>query len=393
MNWQFLISTRYLFEKRRERFISVTSFISVLGIAIGVATLIVTMGIMNGFNDEIEQKILSVNPHLVVGKDGVMADPKELVSRLASTGGVSSVCEFMDGQAIISARDKVMGVLARGIDEDPARQIMKVDKYLVAGSSSVGAKSALIGSELARNFSLRVQDSFSIFSPVTGQREEFKVSGIFKSGRYDYDLTLVFIGITEAKKILGGEGIVNGMGIKVNDVFDVDSVKKKIAAFVRPPFWIMTWKDIDKNLFAALKLEKIVMFILVTLIICVACFSVISTLIMTVMEKTKDVGVLKAIGVTRAGVMSVFLLEGLYISVTGILVGAGLGLGLCYLQSEYKLVKLPPDVYYIYSVPVSVRAPDTLIILASAFVLGLIATVYPSVHAGSLDPVEALRCE
>lgn len=392
MKWQFMLSLKYLFEKRRERFISVTTLISIMGIAVGVAALIVTMGIMNGFNSEIEEKILNVNPHIIIAGAGPMEQSDELIEDLMNIEGVEKIAEFLDGQALVGFKGRVMGVLLRGISSDPDRRLIKMDHYLTSGVLDLNGDGVLIGSELARSFGIKPGDNISLISPLSGKRDDFKINGIFNSGRYDYDLNLVFVNMEAARKILGSQGVTGGIGLKVDKVFEVEKIKKKIYKLVRPSYRVMTWKDIDRNLFSALKLEKIVMFLVVALIIFVACFNIISTLIMTVMEKTKDIGILKAIGATRLGIMSVFLLEGLYISIIGIGIGAALGLGICYLQSEYELVKLPPDIYYIYSVPIRVSAQDTLLIIAAAFMLGLMAAVYPSIHASRLRPVEALRC-
>lgn len=396
MKWELVISLRYLFERRRERFISVTAFISIMGIAVGVAALIVTMGIVNGFNHEIEEKILNVYPHIIIGKAAPFAYPKELVDAVMKIDGVEKSAEYLDGQAVINVDENITGVLIRGIEPNRKERLIDIDNLLVEGSASLKGNSAVIGSELAHLYRLNIGDSISIISPVSGGATQFRVGGIFNSGRYDYDLQLVFIGIGEARGILAKkdkEDLVSAVALKVRDAFAVDRIKRDIRRVAAPVYQVRTWKDIERNLFSALRLEKIVMFIVVALIVFVACFNIISTLIMTVMEKTKDIGVLKAIGVTRFGVMSVFLLEGLYISLLGIIAGTGLGLGICYLQDKYKLVKLPPDVYYIYNVPVQVRMPDTLMIITAAAILGLAATVYPSLHAARLDPVEALRCE
>ena len=388
-----MVSARYLFEKRKERFVSVTTIISMLGIGVGVAALIVTMGIVNGFNNEIEEKILGVNPHVIIGRDGQIENPAAIISIVERIGGVVKTSEFLDGQALINSEDNVMGILIRGISPDPKKRLLDTREYVKAGTDDLSANGAIVGSELAKNLRLRVGNKFLIISPLSGKSREFKVNGIFSSGRYDYDLNLVFVNIEEARSLLGREGTATGIGIKVKDAFSVNAIRQEILSYIRPPYWVMTWKEIDKNLFSALRLEKYVLFIVVALIVFVACFNIVSTLVMTVMEKTKDIGILKAIGVTRFGIMSLFLLEGLYICVIGILLGSFLGLGLCYLQHEYKIIKLPPDVYYIYSVPIQVRMPDTAVILGAAFILGLIATLYPALHAARLNTVDILKYE
>ncbi|NQT06577.1 MAG: ABC transporter permease [Candidatus Omnitrophica bacterium] len=393
MKWQFMVSLRYLFGRRKEGFVSVTTFISIMGIAVGVAALIVTMAIMNGFNNEIEEKILNINPHIIITSSGHIDDSERLVRALKNVDGVLEAAAFIDGQALISFDNKVMGVLLRGIDADPRKRLTRMGGYLTEGTLGLKGNGAIIGSELASSFKLKVNDRLSIISPLSGKELDFKVNGIFKSGRYDYDLNLVFVNIDMANTLFLKDGIVSGIGLRVRDAFKVDNIKREILSFVGIPFRVMTWKEMEKNLFSALKLEKIVMFIVVAMIVFVACFNIISTLIMTVMEKTKDIGIMKAIGVTRLGVMSVFLLEGLYIGLAGILLGSGFGIGLCLLQDKYKFFKLPPDVYYIYSVPIQVRVTDTLIIIGSAFILGLIATVYPSLQASRLNPVDALKYE
>jgi len=393
MKWEFMVSLRYLLEKRKERFISVTTFISVVGIAVGVAALIITMGIVNGFDNEIEEKILSINPHIIITAGVPISDSKNLMNTIEGIDGVLESAEFLDGQAVINVEENTMGILLRGVHPDPRRRLPRMDDYIIAGTSGLKGSAVIVGSELANNYRLKVGQTVSIISPLSGQAKEFKVNGIFKSGRYDYDFNLVFMNIKEVGRLLQKEGMAGGIGLRVADAFNVDNVKHKIQSIIRPPYRTTTWKEIEKNLFSALRLEKLVLFIVVALIIFVACFNIISTLIMTVMEKTKDIGILKAIGSSRLGIMSVFLLEGLYVSIIGILLGSGIGLGLCHLQSRYEFIKLPPDVYYIYSVPVQVRIPDTIIIILAAFVLGLVATIYPSMHAATLNPVDALKYE
>lgn len=393
MKWQFMISLRYLFEKRREKFISVTALIAILGIAVGVAALIVTMAVMNGFNNEITEKILNVNPHVIIGSTAPIKDPKSVIDTVTKIDDVTEGAEFLDGQALIKVKENIMGILVRGVHADPKKRLTRIETYLTSGSADLAANSVVIGSELASTFGLKAGDSISIISPVSAQTKAYRINGIFSSGRYDYDLNLIFINIEEAGTLFQKQGMAGGIGVKIKDAFKVDIAKQKIQAIISPPYWVRTWKDIERNLFSALKLEKVVMFLVMALIVCVACFNIISTLIMTVMQKTKDIGILKAIGVTRFGIMGLFLLEGLYIGIIGIILGSGLGLGICHLQSKYELIKLPPDVYYIYSVPVQVKVPDTLLIIAAAFVLGLIATIYPSMHASRLNPVDALRYE
>ena len=393
MKWQLMVSLRYLFGRRKEKFISINSLISVLGIVVGVAALIVTMAIMNGFNNEIKEKILSVNPHILIGNKSPVNGTAPLRGTLENIDGIIGTEEFIDGQALVNVKEKIIGILLRGIHPDPGKRITRIENFLTSGSMDLGENGIIVGKEFAKNFNLKINDSISIVSVQSGASKDFNIKGIFNTGRYDYDFNLVFVDFKEANKLLGDKSSVTWIGLKVREVFEVDNMKARIQTLLKPPSWVMTWKDIDKNLFSALKLEKIVMFIVVALIVCVACFNIISTLIMTVMEKTKDIGILKAIGVTRFGIMSVFLLEGIFISIIGIALGSGIGLGVCYLQSEYELVKLPPDVYYIYSVPVKVMLPDTLFIIGAAFVLGLFATLYPSLHASRLNPIDALRYE
>ncbi len=388
-----MISKRYLFERRGERFISVSSFISMLGIAVGVAALIVTMAVINGFNNEIEEKILNVNPHVIVTKTSPIRDRDIVLDNLLKIDGVVGGAAFLDGQALISSNDKMMGILLRGINRDPNKRLIKMENYLKKGTLTLDNNRAIIGSELASHFRLGVNDKFSIVSPLHNETKEFIVSGIFNSGRYDYDLNLIFCSIEEVAALFAMEGAVTGIGLKIEDVFNAENVKRDVRANLRGPYKILTWKDLDRNLFSALKLEKIVMFLVVALIVFVACFNIIGTLIMTVMEKTKDIGILKAIGATRLGIMAVFFFEGIYVSLIGIGIGSALGLGIAYLQQKYELIKLPPDIYYIYSVPVQIKLGDTIFIIAAAFILGLVAAIYPSLHAGRLSPVDALRYE
>jgi len=393
MKFELMVALRYLKSKQKERFISIITVISVFGVAVGVAALIIVLAVMNGFDKELKEKVISANPHIIIQKEGGISDVGYATGVIEEVPGVVSSSPFVRGQAMVRYEDSVMGVLVRGIDPEGEVRTTRIASYLKKGSLDLTGKKIVIGSEYSKKFRVGVGDELSVISPQTGRAYDFKISGIFQSGMYEYDLNLVLINLKNGQMLFNTGKRVTGIGVKVDDEFRVKAIKGQIQAALGYPFWTMSWIDLNKNLFSALKLEKTVMFIIVFLIVLVACFNIASTLIMIVLEKVKDIGILKAIGATRKSVAGIFAWQGFLIGFSGTVLGLGLGVLLCYLLREYQFVKLPNDIYYIDKIPVVMKTFDTVIIAAGAFILSLATSIYPAYAASRLEPVEAIRYE
>jgi len=390
MSWEFFVSARYLFTGQREKFISLTTLISILGISVGVAALIVVIGVMSGFDEELQGKIVGMNAHLAVISD-IPVD-KVVIS---SWDGVEAAANFINGQAIISSGKETTGVLLKGIDPVNEARVTDIGSYLKTGSLPLNENDVVVGSELAKRFNLNTGDTVSFLSISSKRPVELKVSGIFTSGMYEYDLNLVFTGIKSAQQILGLDDRISGVALKIKEPLKAEAMKRDIQKMLGHPYWVRTWMDLNRNLFSALKLEKIVMFIILALIVLVACFNIASTLIMTVIEKTKDIGILKSIGASNMGIMKIFVMEGVAIGALGAFIGGVFGLALSNLLGRYPLVEMfgLQEVYYFDKLPVKISAPDFIMVISMAVIISLFATIYPAFKASRLDPIEALRYE
>ena len=393
MKWELFISWRYLMVKRKTRFISLISLISILGIALGVMALIVVIAVMNGFDNELREKIVGINAHLVIEKSGGIEQAETLLQTLNNTQGILGASPFINGQALFKSGEQVTGVLLRGIDPSSETKVTKIEQYLVAGSLDLTDKDIIIGSELAKRLYLNLGDKVTVISPNGGKTFDFKVGGIFTSGMYEYDLNLVLTEIGAAQNIFNLKGAVGGIGLRLDNLYRAAAMRNTLQKKLGYSYWVRDWMSLNKNLFSALKLEKTVMFIIVALIVVVACFNIAGTLIMMVMEKTKDIGILKAIGATNKAIKKIFTLQGLIIGLSGTALGAAAGILLCFLLKTYKFINLPRDIYYIERLPVEMRPIDSVIIIACALTISLLATIYPAQQAAKLDPAETLRYE
>jgi lipoprotein-releasing system permease protein len=395
--------------KRQKGFLSLSTFISVAGVMVGVMALIVVIGVMTGFDLDLKQKILSVNAHVIVLKHGAsLTDAPQVTAQIKKIPGVVSVDPFIYTQVMYSAPGNVSGGVIRGLDLATIRQggphslnVVQGKFADLAGEAPGEPHRVAIGNELSRNLNLSVGDYLNIISPLgtltpmgrMPRMKAFRVTAIFHTGMYEFDSSLVYTSIPALQEFLGLGQRVTGLEVEIKDIYAAERLGAAIQKELGPPYYTRNWMQMNRNLFAALKLEKIAMFIILTLIILVAAFGIASTLFMMVMKKTRDIAILKSMGATRQSIMQIFMINGLIIGALGTIGGLGLGLGLCAILKEYQFIKLPRDVYYISTLPVTVQVPDVLAIIVATMAISFLATLYPSWQAARLDPVEAIRYE
>ena len=408
MSFETFFSLRYLKAKRKQGFISIITGISILGIMIGVMALIVVLGVMNGFREDLMKKILGVNSHLLImSYKGGIRDTEAVIKKALEVDGVLSATPFIYSQVMIKHAGNISGPILRGVDPATAGTVIDIDSMIKGGSlnalkeSENDLKGIIIGSELSKHIGALPGDTVTLVS-ATGKltplgrvanEGKFKVKALFESGMYEYDSSLVFLSLTDAQDFLSLGEEVTGIELKVKDINESDKIGQIIQDKLGYPYWTKDWKVMNKSLFSALKLEKAAMFIILIMIVLVGALNIISSLVMLVMEKSRDIAILRIMGTSSRSIMSIFIFQGLFVGLVGTILGLLSGSFLCYLLARYEFIELPADVYYISTLPVRMEWLDVVSIVVAAIIISFLATVYPSWQASKVNPVEALRYE
>ena len=409
MSFEYFIGRRYLRARRKQAFISLITILSTAGIAVGVMALIVVIAVMSGFESDLKSRILGGQSHIVLMRHGgPFTEYRKILKDVKKIDGVKSATPVIYTQVMLRASSRVSGAVLRGIDPESAGRVIKtLDKVSfnnpkagMGESTDNDVPGIVLGKELANNLGVSKGDIIYLISPRgmispighLPAMKRFRLTGFFESGMYDYDGSFAYINIDQAQKILRMGNSVTGIEIRVDNMYNAREIAQKIVSSLGFPFWARDWMQMNQNLFTALKLEKTVMFIILTLIVLVAAFNIASTLIMMVMEKTRDIAILKAMGATDKSIKKIFVFKGMVIGTVGTILGVIFGFVLCTILKHYKIAELTGDIYYFTTkLPVRLEFFDVLIIVSAALVICFFATIYPARQASRLDPVEAIR--
>lgn len=423
--YEMLVGLRYLRAKRRQRTISLNTFISITGITLGVAALIGTLGIMTGFKEDLQTKILGTTAHVIVQERGTndMKGYADLVQQIEAIPDVVAAAPFIFKQVLVTSKTAVQGIILRGIQPSQETQVTDLQANMKFGdladlthplnpptplhsgqddptpSAFSNRPGIILGKELAFRLGVFIGDTINVVSPVgpmtsltmTPKIRPYTVVGVFESGMFEYDSSLSYISLEEAQKFFNLGETVTGIQVKVKDVFLAQEIAHRLEATLGTTFMARDWMQLNRNLFSALKLEKTMMFLLLVLITLVASFNIVGTLTMIVNEKQREIAILKAMGATPGAIMRIFMLNGLVIGIVGTGIGVPLGYTFLWLIQNYWT--FDASVYYISRIPVHILPLDVMLVATSAVLISFAATFYPSWQAAKLDPVSALRYE
>jgi len=406
MKVESYLAFKHLLHRRKGTWAWVISLMTTGSVALGVAALVTTLSVMTGFREDIQTKILGVQPHVILFPWGRSLDPQDpaLQTTLNHQKEVLVWSPYVNGQLLIGHESQNSGAIVKGIDTDQELKVVNVKDRLILGQWKdleihAHNSSIILGRELARTLGVTVGDQVWAIAPADlansmtaiPKMRQFSVRGILQTGYYEWDTSLVYMGLPEAQKLFGLGSGVSAIGVKVNNIDKAEEVAKELQKTLQGKALATSWLAMNRNLFSALKTEKRMMFIILILVTIVASFMIVSNLLLTVTQRTREIGILKAMGADSRRIHKIFLIEGVLMGGIGTLTGLGLGLALSELIATTRLISLPADVYYIDKLPVKIAGPDLIMVALAAGTITLLAALYPAHRASRLDPLEAIR--
>ncbi len=407
MPFELFVAFRYLLARRKQAFISLISLISTLGVTVGVMALIIALALMTGLQGELRDRILGSTAHVYVWKTGGMADYEPEVRKVSAVEGVAAAAPVILGKALISTDRSDNFISIKGVDPSLEREVTDIERSIVRGSldaltagSEEELPGILLGRDLAQQLGVEVGESVTLIAPsgtlspmgMMTRPRRAKVVGIYSLGLYEFDAAYGFVALDFAKRLIGRQA-PDVLELRVTDIYAAPEIAGRVTDQLGAQYIAQDWADMNRPLFSALWLEKMAISITIGLIVMVAALNIIASLILLVMEKSRDIAILKTMGTSSARIMRIFMLQGLIIGVVGTAIGATLGYALCWVLDRYKLIQIPMDVYQVSHVPFVVEPLDFTIVVVSAVLICFVATLYPSRQASRLDPVQALRFE
>ncbi len=412
--FEFLVASRYLKAKRKQAVIAVITTIAVLGIMAGVAVLLIALALVNGFNQDIRDKLLSGTAHLnLLRRDGEeISNYRELAEQMLKVPGVTAAAPIRYDNVLISGPHQAMGAILKGVDLGAPHQANEIWSTITEGrvedldpvidpSGTTGPDGIILGRELADQLGVKRSEWVTLLSPegyltpfgLSPRQTRCRVVGIFHSGLYEYDSSWAYLALPVAQRLANSGDVAEIIQMKVGDIYAVKTIAKRVLAAAGSNYTTTDWQELNRPVFAALQIQRLVVVIVITLMILVAALNIITTLVMMAVEKTRDIAVLMAMGARSVSIMRVFMIQGLLVGLIGTLVGLGLGAGACWAADHYHLVRLPESVFSISYAPFKLRSLDVLVVSLISLTISFLATIYPSRSAARLDPVEGVRYE